>query len=98
VNTIRTMLDSSRTRWTLIALAGLVAFLVAAFGMQMLEYSLAAFGTLFKAALGGGLGAAFSKWGCKLDLSAIERDHRPVAAISQALLIGCGMIAGAVGV
>ena len=96
--TLRAFFASTRTRWSLIALAGITAFLIAAFGMQMLEYSLAAFGTLFKAALGGGLGAAFSKWGCKLDLSKIEPERRPLAAISQALLIGCGMIAGAVGV
>jgi hypothetical protein len=95
---IRDTLEASRARWALIGLIGLAAFLFAAFGMHMLEYSLAAFGTLFKAALGGGLGAAFSKWGCKLDLSKIEPERRPVAAISQALLIGCGMIAGAVGV
>lgn len=61
-------------------------------------YALTWAGSAFRATSGGCMGYIVSRWGLGLDLSEIERDQRPVAALSQAILIAAGAIAVAVGV
>lgn len=76
------------------ALLALVALVL----MDWTGYVQTWFGALARAASGAALGWAISRYGLRLHLSELPDAQRPVAAISQALLISGCAIAVAVGV
>lgn len=96
---VRAPLFSPRLkRWLVVAV---VCVLAASFGWYALEwqgYIQTWGGAMFRAASGGALGWVVSRYVLGLDLSTINPMQRPVAGIAQALLVGCGSIAVAVGV
>lgn len=95
---LRLALDSRHRRW--LAVVGLCAALaiIAWVALDWAGYVQTWVGSLARAASGGALGWAVSRYVVGLDLSTIAEDRRPVAALSQAILIAAGAIAVAVGV
>lgn len=85
-----------KTRWVFLMLACAVGALIAFTAMGWDGWVFNWIGKLFRAASGGGLGWAVSRYFAGLDLSAIPADQRPLAGLSQALLIGFGALAAAV--
>lgn len=77
----------SSTRWALVAALVIAAIGYAAVGFDWSEYVFAWVGTVFKALCGGAIGWAVSRYVCRLDISSIRPSDRPVAALSQAILI-----------
>lgn len=98
LDTARDALATRRNRW--LAVVGLCAALalVAWVALDWAGYVQTWVGSLARAASGGALGWAVSRYVVGLDLSTIAEDRRPVAALSQAILIAAGAIAVAVGV
>lgn len=85
-----------KTRWIILVLACVIGALIAFTAMGWDGWVYNWIGKLFRAASGGALGWAVSRYVVGLDLSAIPADKRPLAGLSQALLIGFGALAAAV--
>lgn len=90
-------------RWLLILCACGIAAGIAATpegsgGMGWTSYVQSWIGSIFRAASGGTLGWFASRYVIGLDVSAVPEPDRPIAALSQALLIAGAAIAVAVGV
>jgi hypothetical protein len=87
-----------KTRWAIVLalcfLAGCAAWLL----MDWSGYVQGWVGSTFRAASGGAIGWAVSRYVVRLDLSAIPTEQRPLAGLSQALLIAGFAVAVAVGV
>lgn len=82
-----------RFKWALIAL---ICFLGLLYGYYVLDwggYMQNWGGKMYKAMSGAALGWLISRYVLDLDLSKIAIELRPQAALSQAILIGAGMIA-----
>lgn len=75
------------TRWIPVIFAILVALVYAAEQMEWLDYAYSWVGSCFKALSGGAIGWAVSRYVCRLDLSQLPEPHRPLAGLSQAVLI-----------
>ena len=88
----------SRHRALVVVILCFAAMVVVGVGLGWLGWLSSWIGTLFKAASGGALGYGVSRYVVKLDLSAVPADQRPVAAISQAILIAGFAVAIAFGV
>ena len=86
-----------KIRWgvvaMLVAAAVALAFTAGDYGGYLLSWC----GTLFKALSGGLIGWLVSRYVVGLDLSAMEPADRPLAGLSQALLIGLYAVALATG-
>lgn len=79
--------------WSIVALICVIA---AGLSINVWDESGYAFdwgGRLFKALSGGAMGWLVSRYVLALDLSAIDDELRPLAGLSQAILIGCFAIA-----
>lgn len=97
-NRLRLALDSRHRRWLAVVIACAVLAITAWTALDWSGYVQTWIGSLARAASGGALGWAVSRYVVGLDLSTIAEDRRPVAALSQAILIAAGAIAVAVGV
>lgn len=89
---------TGKTRWALILVACAVAGAAAWLLMDWSGYVQGWVGSTFRAASGGAIGWAVSRYVVRLDLSAIPAEQRPLAGLSQALLIAGFAVAVAVGV
>lgn len=78
---------SSTKRWIPIAAACLLAAIIALVLLNWEGYVLSWGGSMFKAISGALIGWAISKFVLRLNLSAIPDEARPIAALSQAILI-----------
>jgi hypothetical protein len=95
---MKDFLQRRSTRWAILALLCLVGALGAWQGMGWVQYVQSWIGAMFRAASGGFLFWVLSRYVGGLDLSKIAEERRPLAGLSQAILVGCGAIAVAVGV
>lgn len=84
---------SRRNRWLLIILICTLSGLAAAQALGWMGWVQGWVGALFKALSGGAVGYAVSRYAVGLDLSQLPEDRRPVAALSQAILIGAFALA-----
>src|SRR5690606_14225384 len=81
-NTMRTS-----TRWIPVVFIVVVSLVFAAAQLEWLDYAYGWVGNCFKALSGGAIGWAVSRYVCRLDLSQLPEAHRPLAGLSQAILI-----------
>jgi hypothetical protein len=84
-------------RWTLIAIPCVLVASLGFVAFGWFGWTASWFGTIFKAASGGALGWAISRYALKLNLSEIPPATRAAAAVSQAILIAGFAIAVAFG-
>ena len=77
-----------KLRWALLGLIVIAAIQYAMVGFEFHGYVQSWGGTLFKALNGGVIGWLISRYVIGLDISTLEAGDRPVAALSQAILIG----------
>jgi len=88
---------TSKIRWTAVGVVVVIGVSVALVTGDFGGYLLSWMGTAFKALSGGLLGWAVSRFVLQLDVSELSVDQRPVAALSQAILIGGFALALATG-
>lgn len=86
-----------KIKWSLAVLICFVAFLWAIHGWDMVGYAQSWLGSLFKALSGAFIGWVTSRYILDLDLSEIKEELRPMAALSQAIIMAAFIIAGALG-
>lgn len=91
-------LASRKGRWLVLLTLCVIGALLAVFWLDFRTYVQGWIGALFKASSGAVLGWIISRFIDELDLSTIAPEHRPLAGLSRAWLIGAGMIGVAVGV
>lgn len=89
--------SQSFRRWASVAAIVIAALLVGLLVFGFEGYVQSWGGTVFKALSGGLIGWAVSRYVVRLDLSEIAADQRPLAALSQAILIGLFALALATG-
>lgn len=87
-----------KTRWAIVLAACFLAGLAAWLLMDWSGYVQGWVGSTFRAASGGVIGWAVSRYVVRLDLSSLPQEQRPLAGLSQALLIAGFAVAVAVGV
>lgn len=95
---VQPLISARLARWLAVLAVCAVA---AVFGWWVLDwhgYIQTWGGAIFRAASGGALGWAVSRYVLGLNLSEIPVMQRPIAGVSQALLVTGGAIAVAVGV
>lgn len=85
------------TRWAPVVVVVLISVLVGWLVLGWDGWLQSWGGTLFKALSGGCIGWAVSRYVVALDLSALPAEQRPLAALSQAILIGAFAMALATG-
>jgi hypothetical protein len=81
-----------KIKWAIVALIA-VGGALGMLEMDMVGFAQAWAGKIFKALSGALLGWFISRYVADLDLSNIEPNLRPIAGLSQAILIAGGMIA-----
>lgn len=79
---------------TIIVLAAIVAWVVLGWS----DWTEAWAGVLVKIASGAALGLFWSRYIHGLNLSRVAQEHRPVAALSQNILVGLFALGAAIGV
>lgn len=92
------MNPTRRTRFALILAACALSAAGAWLLLEWSGYVQGWIGSIFRAASGGALGWAVSRFAVGLDLSELPAAQRPLAGLSQALLVAGFAIAVAVGV
>jgi uncharacterized membrane protein YgaE (UPF0421/DUF939 family) len=78
---------TSKIRWAVVGVVVITGLTVAMLMGDLAGYLLSWAGTAFKALSGGLIGWAVSRYVVQLDLSEVTKEQRPLAALSQAILI-----------
>ena len=89
--------NTRKIRWAVVVIAVALAVMFALTQGNFTGYITSWGGTVFKALSGGFVGWIISRYVVGLDLSAIPIEQRPLAGLSQALLIGAYALALATG-
>ena len=86
-----------KIRWGVVALVCLAVLTWSVFGAGWTTYAQSWIGSAFKALSGGFIGWVVSRYVVELELSKIGIEQRPLAALSQAILIGAFAVSLATG-
>jgi hypothetical protein len=86
-----------KIRWGAVGLLCMFMMMLALNRWDMVSYVQSWIGTSFKALSGGFIGWMVSRYVVELKLSEISEEHRPLAALSQAIVIGAFALALATG-
>ena len=76
-----------RIRWAFVGVLCLIAAMAAVFGWDWTGYIQTWTIVVFKALSGSYIGWIVSRYVIELDLSEIPEEHRPLAALSQAIVV-----------
>ena len=89
--------NTRKIRWGIVGMVVLAGLSLALIGGDMTGYLTSWAGTVFKALSGGLMGWLISRYVVGLDLSSTAAEQRPLAGLSQAILIAGFAIAAATG-
>lgn len=92
------MLNNSKGRWAIVAVVVALSVLYAVTLGDWVQYAQSWGGTAFRAMSGAVLGWITSRYVVALDLSSLPPEQRPLAGLSQAVVIGAFTLALATGV
>jgi hypothetical protein len=88
----------SRTRWIILSAAVFLFMVLSLVVLNKDNWVETWLGAMFRAASGLALGWAVTRYLDILDLSAIDVEHRPIVAISRAIIMSGCAIATSIGV
>jgi len=90
-------MSKTKVRWLILGIIVLAAMHQAVVSFEFYGYVQSWGGTVFKALSGGLIGWTISRFVIGLDISELAEDQRPVAALSQTILIAGFALALATG-